>query len=827
MNQQTCAGTRFGCRCPTGVLLVQVALCLLLTACGSSGSPAGLPAPTLGEPLVSATSVTLDWTAVDGADEYVVFWNLGTTLDTATASALVGIEDTTVIHAALTPGDTYVYAVAAVADGSVGQGSGEKSVTVPVGITEYLSITARNGSAVLTWTEVNGATSYNIYRSTTQGFDPALETPLTTTGGLTHTDPGLSNGTTYYYVVCAEGPDAEGLPSHEISARPKAGGDGPATATVSLTEPSRMVVMNWETVGGAEGNYNIYWGTSPGIDPATAEQEALGVKPPYLVHGLEESTAYYYVVTAMVPSTADPEVLEETDPSPEVGLFAMPSEASEGMPEGRVEEFWIRAHPGALELGWEPILGAQSYTLYRWTEGGAMGEMPYVEVFEETFMDESVGNGTTYYYVVCAKGTDHESKESLQVSGKPGGTYACEPTLLVRDATKELLVLSWDDTGAASFTIDWRAPALPEGENSGTLTDDASPLVHTGLTGGVHYYYTITAGGTSAEVGGMTSGGSGGEAPVEEGLGANSSVPILFAHPYGLAGEPIQDDPGLLPWQRTGTGLRPRAGEIVHDTLVFPLFREEDLRDPLDLTAPVYEQRLPSTWQAFWDIYPAAATEPLDVKILWGGRLAPKVIKSRSGVIRVECSAIFDLPEGETLDAYEMKKTQEFQQPGGGGELILENFGTTTGTYEVSEMIVFSPNARLKIQKLADDAVTPVGPIFFEGTLAQSYESGGGPLHFGSEMKAPGNFVYGYVWNLSQSDLSESEWSGYWRITISFDPVATWTVGEVDPDTGEYTTETHSVVNNLNITGVAIGEGTENWDPPDSPNSASIVVNVR
>ena len=73
------------------------------------------------------------------------------------------------------------------------------ATTAPGAPTNLLA-TAGNAQVGLSWSGSAGATSYNIERSTTNGG------PYTTVGSpatTSYTDTGLSNGTTYYYVVAA------------------------------------------------------------------------------------------------------------------------------------------------------------------------------------------------------------------------------------------------------------------------------------------------------------------------------------------------------------------------------------------------------------------------------------------------------------------------------------------------------------------------------------------------------------------------------------------------------------------------------------------------
>ena len=96
-------------------------------------------------------------------------------------------------------------------------------ITSPSAPTNLIA-TGGNAKVDLSWNIVNGATSYNIKRSTTQGQETFLTNiPATTTSGaITYTDEGLVNGTTYYYEVSAVNAGGESPNSNEVSATPTA-----------------------------------------------------------------------------------------------------------------------------------------------------------------------------------------------------------------------------------------------------------------------------------------------------------------------------------------------------------------------------------------------------------------------------------------------------------------------------------------------------------------------------------------------------------------------------------------------------------------------------
>ena len=93
-----------------------------------------------------------------------------------------------------------------------------------------LSATAGNAQVSLSWTASTGATSYNVKRSTTNGGPYSTVASPT---GTSYTNTGLTNGTTYYYVVTAVNANGESGNSNQASATPSG---GPVTVTLNPTD---------------------------------------------------------------------------------------------------------------------------------------------------------------------------------------------------------------------------------------------------------------------------------------------------------------------------------------------------------------------------------------------------------------------------------------------------------------------------------------------------------------------------------------------------------------------------------------------------------------
>jgi hypothetical protein len=98
-------------------------------------------------------------------------------------------------------------------------GTPSHSAAIPSAPTMVVS-TAGNEQVTVNWNAIAGATSYNVYWSTTAGVTKATGTkiPGITNTTLLHT--GLTNNTIYYYAVTAVNGNGESVESVETSAQP-------------------------------------------------------------------------------------------------------------------------------------------------------------------------------------------------------------------------------------------------------------------------------------------------------------------------------------------------------------------------------------------------------------------------------------------------------------------------------------------------------------------------------------------------------------------------------------------------------------------------------
>ena len=162
---------------------------------------------------------------------------------------------------------------------------------------------AADASVHLTWYNINSATGYKIYYSTTSPLDKAKSTEVSVSGTAnsetsTHTITGLTNNTTYYFVVVAvDAEDDESSNSAQVHATPSL----PFPDDFTAIAGDGLVTLSWSAV--TDINYTVHRSTdeSCAVSSATervdcADYKALNFAAgsALIDSGLSNGTLYYY-----------------------------------------------------------------------------------------------------------------------------------------------------------------------------------------------------------------------------------------------------------------------------------------------------------------------------------------------------------------------------------------------------------------------------------------------------------------------------------------------------------------------------------------------------
>jgi hypothetical protein len=147
------------------------------------------------------------------------------------------------------------------------------------------------------WGAVSGASTYSVYRKLSGGsYGAALATGLT---GTSYFDTAAASGNTYVYAVSATAAcGAESSASADSSPVTPTGAPA-APAISSVTPGCATVTVNWGTVSGDTGGYNIYRKLSGGSYGAAIGNAPSGASTYADSTATDATKSYVYAVTAV------------------------------------------------------------------------------------------------------------------------------------------------------------------------------------------------------------------------------------------------------------------------------------------------------------------------------------------------------------------------------------------------------------------------------------------------------------------------------------------------------------------------------------------------
>ena len=349
----------------------------------------------------SATSgkPMLTWNAVEGATSYRIYRS---TSRGSGYSLLGTVTATSYTNTGAKAGTTYYYRVKACNDAGLSPYSNvvsgkAKSVTPkPSAPVVKIGNSSTSGKPMLTWNAVSGATSYKVYRATSQKGTYSL---LGTVTATSYTNTGAKAGTTYYYKVKAVNSAGESAYSNIVSGKAKAAPAAPSvTAGNSSTGKPRLT---WKAVSGAV-SYRIYRSESRGTGYSLLGTTS---STSYVNTGAAAGKTYYYRVKAvnrdgMASGYSNIVSGKATLPAPALNIG-------------------LSVSSGKPMLAWDAVPGATSYRIYRSTSRGT-GYSLLATTTSTSYVNTSAAKGTTYYYRVKACNAAGLSPYSNIVSVRPG-----------------------------------------------------------------------------------------------------------------------------------------------------------------------------------------------------------------------------------------------------------------------------------------------------------------------------------------------------------------------------------------------------------------------
>lgn len=343
----------------------------------------------------SPVSLTLKWSGISGADGYEL---VRSETEDGPYKSIKSVTELSATNTSLKVGGQYYYKVRGYKQISTSENAyGVFSDPVAVTLLAAPKITAvyriTNTNAKITWSAVDNATSYQLYRATEVGGPYKL---VRTTSDTTYTNGGLTVGTQYYYKVSAVN-ESNGI----TNIGPKSASGNVVINDLSYTKITSFVqngdgtvTLRWNSVDGAEG-YEV----SKSEDGNTFSKVKNTSSTGTMVSGLTNGNTYSFRVR----------MYKTVDGSRQYGGYS--TSVSVTLMNAPVITSTTHTSPTEVVVRWNAVNGATSYKVYQKPEGGSYKLAGTVT--DTTITCGGLKKGICYYYkIVAVKSTTSQTNKS-------------------------------------------------------------------------------------------------------------------------------------------------------------------------------------------------------------------------------------------------------------------------------------------------------------------------------------------------------------------------------------------------------------------------------
>ncbi|APJ03782.1 beta strand repeat-containing protein [Silvanigrella aquatica] len=435
----------------------------------------------------SANQLIVNWGTATGAANYTVKQSTssGGSGTGSNVTGCIAIATTTCTVTGLVNGTTYYFTVFANNTGINSTATANTAESSGTPFSSSLNVTGIASAQVsFSWSSITNTTNYNIKYSTVSG-SAASGTAATgcsslSSGILTCTATGLTNGTLYYFALIANLSTGGTVQSSEVSATP-IGTFDITTATAASTTSANI---SWGASSGAS-SYTIQYGLAS--NTYTGSQGSITTTSAVLT-GLSPGNLYYIRVKAVnasgnISSNSEKQVTLPTTAPTGLTLSSVSTSAA--------NLTWT-ASPGNSGITYVVSRSTTQGSNYvALTTGGCSGNL-----VATSCSDTSVSSGNTYYYVVTASNSTTPTGNSNELAVT---TYPSAPTNLTgvsNSATQNQLSWSAITGNALGTTYSLKSSLTlggPYDPVTGCTAITSLTCADNNVTAGTTYYYIIIA----------------------------------------------------------------------------------------------------------------------------------------------------------------------------------------------------------------------------------------------------------------------------------------------------------------------------------------------
>ena len=417
---------------------------------------------------LTVDGISLSWETIDKYSSFILYKRVKgeNSWKELTKTA---VSNTTYHDKAVSSGVVYEYALKAIsADGTFESGLSSIKEVIFLSKIETVKVSSYAGGVKISWSEVNGAEEYAVYRRLSTGNWEVIKTVSAST--LSYKDTKAESGKDYSYTVRAI---AKGYRSayqkYDIYylAAPK--------ITKFDSQVGKGITVKWGAVSGAE-KYYLYRKTSG----SEWKKIATTTNIRYVDKDIKFGKTYYYRLKAYGNGVTSKYYSD-----------GWKCKYAPGVPE--ISE--ITNTTNSIKVKWKSVSGAEGYKVYRKVTGE--GNYKCVATVKgASYTDKNVKKGVKYSYTVKAyKGkVVSECKKSTSYVG----IILATPSVTAKNATTGMKITWKAINGAEKYKIyraDYDAKAKKWLSYETIETVEAKTLSYTdkGVTSGEKYKYKVKA----------------------------------------------------------------------------------------------------------------------------------------------------------------------------------------------------------------------------------------------------------------------------------------------------------------------------------------------
>ncbi len=413
--------------------------------------------------VMTETGANVSWTPLEDAETYTLYQKAE---DDEDWTFVKNVAETSCHSKALESGKKYFFTVKAHSEGYLAETSAAPKELVFLGSPDDVYANISDEAITLTWNEVNGAESYNLYKKNSSDESYTFIENVTE---LEFSDADVVNGELYKYIIQSVNATTESVVGDNYTAVRKL----PVTKNVTTELGKNCVIVKWDAAEFADG-YRVF---RKEVD--STGWSAIGSSDTNEYFDVRVATGKTYVYAVATLSDGGIYEAANSEASEEILFIAVPTINS------------AVAYGDKITLSWRNIVGVELYDVYKYNAENEEWELlDTIDV--NTYDDYDVIGGETYGYSVVSVIGDNTSlfdDEGIWVK------YLSAPTGLTAENDFEGVKLSWNAVAGADEYVVYHKVGSGSYQEIARFDASETSYIHTAATAGQDNFYSVYARG--------------------------------------------------------------------------------------------------------------------------------------------------------------------------------------------------------------------------------------------------------------------------------------------------------------------------------------------